>query len=183
MGTFATRLLLAFSLSAGAAALSALPPSVHAAATDAGTAKGLCWGGIVDGLRSRIRLVAPRPAFDGAGPILIGYEVENAGAEPRMVLHSGFWPNHRIEVLGPDGRSLQATVAGQRLLNASAPGSPREKNAPVTLRPGARDAAWQDIDLARLFVFGADGRHLVTVTYTDGDRPLVSNTLEFVIRR
>lgn len=139
------------------------------------------WGKEANGLRSRIW--ADKLRFDKTEPILIHYAIQNASAKPATVWHSGFWPNHRIDVTGPDGQPAKFADGGEARWTAFTPGGMREKNAPFTLQPGTIDDAYVAYNLRDIFALAARGEYRVRYVYQEAkeDAPLMSNELVITI--
>lgn len=139
------------------------------------------WGKEAGGLRSRIW--ADKSRFDKTEPILIHYAIQNSSAKPATVWHSGFWPNHRIDVTGPDGQPAKFADGGEARWKAFTPGGMREKNAPFTLQPGAIDDAYVAYNLRDIFAIATPGEFRVQYVYQEAkeDPPLVSNELRITI--
>ncbi|MDG3003876.1 hypothetical protein [Paludisphaera mucosa] len=141
---------------------------------------GRPWGGPSDGLRSRIRLETTPARPDD--PIIVRYEIQNVDRRGRTVWHSGFWPNHRIDVTRPDGEPAPSTPAGLSLRRAFDPEGPREKNAGRNLEPGEVDAAWEPVDVRGLYALLAPGAYRIRVVYQEGRmEPVATNVLEVVL--
>jgi hypothetical protein len=139
------------------------------------------WGKEANGLRSRIW--SDKPRFDTTEPIVVHYAVQNVSAKPATVWHSGFWPNHRIDVIGPNGQPAKFADGGEARWKAFTPGGTREKNAPFTLQPGAIDDAYVAYNLRDIFAISAPGEYHVQYIYQEAkeDLPLVSNDLVFSV--
>lgn len=135
------------------------------------------WGREANGLRSRIW--ADKLRFNMTEPIVVHYAIKNASDKPATVWHSGFWPNHRIDVTGPDGQPAKFADGGEARWKAFTPGGMREKNAPFTLQPGAIDDAYVAYNLRDIFALAAPGEYRVQYVYQEAkeDAPLVSNEL------
>lgn len=116
-------------------------------------------------------------------PVLVRYAVKNVGAEAATVWHSGFWPNHRIEVTRDDGNPVPKTELGQRRDEAFSPDGQRSKSSPKTLAPGAVDSAWEPVDLTAHYQLTEAGVYRVQFRYEDSQSglggPLLSNVLKF----
>lgn len=139
------------------------------------------WGKEAAGLRSRIW--ADKRRFNATEPVVIHYAVRNVSDKPMIVWHSGFWPNHRIDVVGPDGQPAKFADGGEARWKAFTPGGTREKNAPFTLQPGSIDDAYVAYNLRDIFAISAPGEYRVQYVYQEAkaDPPLVSNELRFTI--
>lgn len=137
------------------------------------------WGKEANGLRSRIW--ADESRFDKTEPILIHYAIRNVSTKPATVWHSGFWPNHRIDVTGPDGQPAKFANGGEARWKSFTPGGTREKNAPFTLQPGGIDDAYVAYNLRDIFTLSAPGEYRVQYVYQEAkeDSALVSNELVF----
>lgn len=136
---------------------------------------GVTWGAEVQGLRSRIWV--DRAVFGPRDSITVHYEIQNASKAEKVIWHSGFWPNHRIDVTGPSGEPAALTPLGEQARKSFSPGGPREKNVPVPLKPGETDSAWPTFKLRDYFVMDAAGAYLVWYTYQEGNVTLTSNRL------
>lgn len=166
---------VAFVLGLAAASLAAAVP----AATGDGPPEHP-WGPPSDGLRSQVW--AERVRFRVGDPIVIRYRIRNEAKTPRTVWHSGFWPNHRVDVTTADGQDVAPTPDGRRVRDAFSPNGPREKNVPVALASGQIDDIWPELDLTGLFELSRPGRYRVAIRYQEGEMaPVVSNSLEFVV--
>jgi hypothetical protein len=138
------------------------------------------WGTPSSGLKSRIWV--KRATFGPGDPIEIHYEIQNASREEQAVWHSGFWPNHRIDVTGPDGKPAKLTERGAEVRAAFDPDGPRSKNFGRKLAPGESDAAWEAYDLRGLYLLARPGAYKVQYVYQQGaTKPVKSNTLKLVI--
>ena len=129
------------------------------------------------GLRSRIWLERPGGPGD---PLLVHYELENVSDEDRTAWHSGFWPNHRIDVTGPDGDLAPLTPHGRHVRDAYDPEGPRRKHFGRTLKPGeVDDTLGGPYDLRGLYDLSAPGTYRVRYRYREGRmEPVRSNVLE-----
>jgi hypothetical protein len=136
------------------------------------------WGEDAAGLRSRIWTDKLR--FGKHEPIVVHYAIQNVADKPLTVWHSGFWPNHRIDLTGPDGQPAKFVAGGEARRKAFSPGGTREKNAPLTLQPGATDDAYEAYNLRDIYVLSAPGKYLVQYIYQEAkeDQPVKSNTLQ-----
>lgn len=138
------------------------------------------WGEASGGLRSSIALRSTTAC--PKGPIVVEYRVKNVSDRKQTVWHSGFWPDHRIEVIAPSGKSAQMTEAGERAREAFSPGGIREKTVPVELAPGQIDDAWQAYDLRTYFLFDVQGEYAVQYIYQPGANLVVrSNVLRIAV--
>lgn len=163
---------------AASTAPSTNPPSSQSAGA---TNVKVEWGKEAAGLRGRIW--ADKSRFDKTEPILIHYAIQNASTKPATVWHSGFWPNHRIDVIGPNGQPAKFADGGEARWKAFTPGGMREKNAPFTVQPGAIDDAYVAYNLRDIFTISAPGEYRVQYVYQEAkeDPPLVSNELRFTV--
>lgn len=139
------------------------------------------WGAEVAGLRSRIWTDKQR--FNTEEPILVHYAVQNASKAPNTVWHSGFWPNHRIDVLDPNGNPAKFKSGSDPRWTAFSPGGMREKNAPFTLQPGAVDDAYEAYNLRDIFGMRSPGTYVVDYLYqeTKDTGPVKSNSLQIIV--
>jgi hypothetical protein len=140
------------------------------------------WGDEARGLRARVTLDADDVA--DAGPLVIHYEVQNVSDKPLTVWRRGFWPNHRIDVAGPDGEPATRTALGDQKRRAFLDPGAIEKSAPHTIDPGAIDDAYEPYDLRELFTLEAPGEYTLRVLYQESAEtpPVESNELRFHIK-
>jgi hypothetical protein len=139
------------------------------------------WGQNAGGLRSRIWVDHER--FAKNEPIKIHYAIKNDSDKPLTVWHSGFWPNNRIDVTGPDGHPAKLIAGGEARQRAFSPGGTREKNAPRSLQPGAIDDAFEAYNLRDIYALPAPGKYQVQYVYQEAkeDPPVKSNPLQIIV--
>jgi hypothetical protein len=176
-----------FSLTLGSTAApppSELPSSLGAAlpATASTTPESQpgdnAWGVVIDGLRSRIWIGQMRIGTKAA--ILVHYEIQNASDGEKVVWHSGFWPNHRIQVTAPNGHPAAMTRLGEQTRKIADSGIV-EKNYPVSLRPGTTDTDWPVLNLRDYFRMDAPGEYTVQYLYLHDGSVLASNRLKLMV--
>jgi hypothetical protein len=142
----------------------------------------VAWGKEVGGLRGRIWTDKAR--FNTEEPIMVHYAIQNAAKEPKTVWHSGFWPNHRIDMTGPDGKPAKFKSGEEAKWKAFSPDGTREKNAPLTLKPGEIDDAYIAYNLRDFFDMKAPGTYLVQYLYQETkDEAVQSNELQIAVAR
>jgi hypothetical protein len=139
------------------------------------------WGENAAGLRSRIW--ADKQQFAHNEPVAIHYAIQNVSDKPITIWHSGFWPNHRIDLTGPDGRPGKLIAGDEAGWKSFSPGGTREKNAPFVLAPGATDDAYEAYDLRPIYDMRASGTYAVQYVYQDAkeDPPVISNSLSITV--
>jgi hypothetical protein len=135
------------------------------------------WGKESDGFRSRIWLeAAPKGAKDA---VKVHYEIRNTSKDEQVVWHSGFWPNHRIDVKDADGELAPMTERGKFMRKTYDPKGRRRKHSPRKLAPGATDSAWEAYDVRELFPMADPGTYTIQYVYQQGPmKPVESNVLE-----
>jgi hypothetical protein len=140
------------------------------------------YGPVIGGLQAGLSL--SQRMFGPKDPIELHYQVRNVGTGPRIVWHSGFWPNHLVLVQDASGRQSPMTALGTAGRNMFSPGGPRFKNVKVTLLAGNIDDTEGRFDLHKLFVL-LPGTYSVQVVYeerAEGWRGrLPSNVVHFEI--
>jgi len=141
---------------------------------------GVTWGQEQHGLRSRIWV--DRKAFGLHDTVSVHYAIQNVSKTEQVVWHSGFWPNNRIEVTGPSGAPAALTELGKQARKSFSPGGPREKNVPVSLKPGETDSAWHPFNLRDYFVMDAAGAYLVRYIYQEPGVTVTSNRLTIDVK-
>lgn len=138
------------------------------------------WGEESEGFRSRIWLDEAPKAADS--PVVIHYEIQNVSKEDQTVWHSGFWPNHRIDVKGPDGKLAAMSAGGELVRKAFDPEGRREKNVPFNLTPGKSDDSWEAYDVRGIFPMADAGASTIQYVYQQGSmKPVESNVLKVVV--
>jgi hypothetical protein len=143
---------------------------------------GVEWGQEVGGLESRIW--AGKERFNTEEAVPVHYAIRNVAKEPKTVWHSGFSANHRIDVIGPNGKPAKfASAGGESATGPFTPQRTREKNAPFVLPPGGIDDAYVVYNLRDYFDLRAPGAYLVQYLYQEAkdDKPVLSNELRFVV--
>lgn len=142
----------------------------------------IVWGSEQGGLRSRIW--TDKTVFSINEPILVYYAIQNVSKEPQTIWHSGFWPNHLINVTDSEGKAVKLTPLGDQNQRAFSPGGYREKNVPVVLTPKAVDSAWSEINLHEYFIFKNPGNYYVQYLYQENKSIQVkSNVLKVIIKK
>ena len=137
--------------------------------------KTMC-GSKQDGLCSRIW--ADKVNFASSEPISIHYAIQNVSDETKIVWHSGFWSNHRINVTNEESEPVSLTLLGEEKRRAFLPEGVREKNAPISLKPLAIDNAWPVINLHDYFLIDIPNIYYVQYVYQEGNlSPVKSNIL------
>ena len=137
------------------------------------------WGSATSGLRSRIW--TEKEKFGPKDAVPIHYCIQNVSTSDQTIWHSGFWPNHKIELIGPDGASIDPKSFDPNRA-ASAPGGGSEKNVPFTLKPDEIDSAYIAYNLRDLFVLRQNGTYRLRYIYRISKTELVtSNWLELSI--
>jgi RNA polymerase sigma factor (sigma-70 family) len=141
------------------------------------------FGPEIKGLRAKITLA--RAKFAVGEAIEVRYVVKNVSKEEQTVWHSGFWPNHLILVKDADGKEPALTEFGKERREAFSPGGVRKKSTPVDVPPGGEDAAYEKVDIARLYNMSKSGRYTVQYIYEEklggweGRLPSNEATFEF----
>ena len=155
--------------------------SLHAAESGA---KALSdFGDEVNGLRAKVSLVKTQTPV--GQPIQIHYVKHNVSDVNQIIWHSGFWPNHQIVVKDALGKSVARTARGNQCAAAFSPGGARDKNFPMTLKPGDEDATEGAMDLTQQFDLNKLGTYSVQIFYEEMQKGwngrLASNIAQFQI--
>lgn len=138
------------------------------------------WGAAMDGLRAKIAFTDAGPEFRAGDPIVVSFVLQNVSDEPQIVMHRGFWPNHRLHVVDSAGNPLRRTPEGQRLDELFGNVEIDEKTASARLAPQELDDAWEPVDLTPLFIFDGPGEYTVWYEYQrNRDTIVESNRLPF----
>lgn len=150
--------ILSLSVLAAASLDAAAAESNPSSAPKPSIEKIVDWGSETGGWRSRIW--SNQTTFGSGEPIPIRYCIQNVSTTAQTIWHRGFWPDHEIELIGPE-----ETPVNRRSAESSAPGSLSEKTVPVLLQPNEIDAAYPAYDLRDLFTFNSPGVYKVRYTY------------------
>ncbi len=141
------------------------------------------FGPIVNGLQASLTMSAKQ--FKLSKPIQIEFTKKNVSQRDLIVWHSGLWPNHKVIVRNAQGKEVALTRFGKLTRKAFSPGGPRDKNIPVTLKPGQSESVVQD--LTRLFELSKAGSYTVQMVYEEKqggwEGRLSSNVVTFSLRR
>ena len=180
MKSFRVLFLLAI-LGAGCQPTKTTAPDAIPPAQTSSVNTNIEWGQNAGGLRSRIW--ADQQRFTKNEPIADHYAIKNDSDKPLTVWHSGFWPNNRIDVTGPDGHPAKLVAGGEARRSAFSPGGTREKNAPWSLQPGAIDDAFEAYNLRDIYALPAPGKYQVQYVYQEAseDPPVKSNILQIIV--
>ena len=92
------------------------------------------------------------------------FAVRNYADAVRVALD--LWVNHRIVMVGPDGKQVARTEAGEGARERFGSGD-RDRNESVDLAPGDWDEQLSSVDLAEHFRMTAPGRYELRVEYSD----------------
>ena len=139
--------------------------SVHATAAFSGENAAVEFGAEVNGLRTQVTLV--KTPISVGQPVEIRYTLRNVSKADLVIWHSGFWPNHQILVKDAAGSDAVLTALGKQCKAAFSPGGARDKNFPVTLKPGSDDTSEGDVDLTRFFDLSKPGVYSVQLVYEE----------------
>ncbi len=138
------------------------------------------WGQSSNGLIAKIW--SEKEEFIVGEPIVVHYIVKNIADKDIMTWHSGFWPNHLLVVMLPDGKKVTSQDLGLRF----DPGGIREKNVPWPIRPGNMDDAQPSYDISRIFDMSSSGGYSVQYLYEeyqgDWEGKLYSNILHIRVK-
>lgn len=91
---------------------------------------------------------------------------QNVGQSELRVWESGFWPNTFIVCRNEAGETPPVTTDAKKLLNAFAPGGPRDKNVLITLKPYQVHNG-DSVLLERVFVLDPSMTYFVHVVYEE----------------
>ncbi len=131
----------------------------------------------------KLKLTIEGDAFRSGEAILYEVMIVNESEAPVVIWGSGFWPNHRVDVLDERGELAPITEAGAIRREVFAPRGLRDKNVEFEIEPGGSFQTGKG-ELLHLFEL-APGRYSVNVTYEDTQEPtplqLISADVEFVI--
>jgi hypothetical protein len=120
------------------------------------------------------------PVLAAGQPVMLRFEVQNAGKSDVVLRHAGFWPNHHLIVRDAAGSEPAPSAKGKTAAAAFAPRGPRDKNAPWAVAPGKLDASEGAYDLGELYDLSKPGSYTVQVAYEE-DITFSSNRLAFTI--
>lgn len=113
------------------------------------------------------RIWTQKPEYRIGEPVIVHYELRNAGPEPVAVWHSGFWPNHLVQVFTEDGKEVALTQAGIETRRAFENRGERCKNVPFELKPGKIDGGFEPVDVTRYFDLRKPGRYRIIFVYDE----------------
>lgn len=169
--TLAVLVSLSFSFAWSASAASPVSPAPMETSI-----KDIEWGPETGGLRSRIW--TDKANFRPEDPIPVHYCIQNSSTSEQTIWHRGFWLDHGIELIGPDGSTIEPKDPQRGRLPPPTTGS--DKNVPVVLKPQQIDAAYVVYNLRDLFPLERPGSYKVRYSYRISKNELVySNWLKF----
>jgi hypothetical protein len=119
--------------------------------------------------RVAIAEATPDGETDVGTPATLRYDVENTGKVAVQLWRSGFFINHRIVLIGPDGKPPKLTAWGAEHARWFSPGGGgnRDKNVAVWLKYGEKAQPEGAYDLATYAELDVPGKYTLRVDYDD----------------
>lgn len=108
----------------------------------------------LNGLRTRITLLTQKPAV--GSPLLVKIELQNVGEVERTYPWQGANPDYLLEVIGPDGKPSEFINGGQGI-----------QVRPTKIKPGETVVAWDNLDVASMFLLPKAGRYEIKLRGPD----------------
>jgi hypothetical protein len=119
-------------------------------------------------------------------PIRFTLSIGNLTVDPVAVWMSGFWANHKVELIDEDDNAVPQTELGKSAARTFDPaGSRRDKNTRIVIAPSQSFQEPIDIDLTKFFKI-TPGKYRLRVIYEDGQGGATirttSNVVSFAVK-